>query len=128
MKGWLVYPTYAQYYLTISRQGNGVIVRLILPITILLLLSGLTFWITFENRVNTTITLMLSVSALYIVILGNIPMVGYLTIVDKYVFAVSFKYSSHFASFFKNKNLLLFLRFFLFLVCSPKIVFRCFCY
>ena len=55
----------------------------------LLLLSALTFWLSYENRVDTTITLLLSVSALYIVILGNIPMVGYLTNVDTFVCWVS---------------------------------------
>jgi len=88
-----IWPAYAEYRLTIDRQGSGVIVRLILPITLLLLLSGLTFWITYENRVDTTITLMLSVSALYIVILGNVPMVGYLTVVDEYVFYVSIHFN-----------------------------------
>ncbi len=63
--------------------------RLILPITLLLVLAGLTFWAQFENRVDSTVTLLLAVSALYIVILGNIPMLGYLTDVDKYVFVVS---------------------------------------
>ncbi len=94
-KGWLVYPTYAEVYITLDRQGNGVIIRLIMPITVLLLLSGLTFWISYDGRVDTTITLMLSVSALYIVILQNIPMVGYLTTIDKYVFAVKM-FSFHF--------------------------------
>lgn len=85
----IVWPAKVQYIVQVSRQGNGVIVRLIFPITLLLLLSALTFWITVNNRVNITITLLLSVSALYIVILNNIPMVGYLTTVDEYVFYVS---------------------------------------
>jgi hypothetical protein len=89
------YPTtgngysYNVYELNINRQGGGIIVRLVLPIAFLLLLSTLTFWVLYENRVDTTITIMLSVSALYIVILGNIPLVGYLTNVDKFVFWVS---------------------------------------
>lgn len=85
----LIWPSYTEFFLVVDRQGSGVIVRLILPITILLLLSGLTFWISIENRVDTTITLLLAVSALYIVILQNIPMVGYLTSIDIYVFYVS---------------------------------------
>ncbi len=80
-----LWPSFALYRLTMQRQGSGVIVRLILPLTMLLLLSALTFWISYENRLDTTITLLLSVSALYIVILGNIPMVGYLTNVDTFV-------------------------------------------
>jgi hypothetical protein len=86
---YLIWPAYTEFFLVVGRQGSGVIVRLILPITILLLLSGLTFWISIENRVDTTITLLLAVSALYIVILQNIPMVGYLTSIDIYVFYVS---------------------------------------
>ncbi len=78
--------SYAVYEFNVSRQGSGIIVRLVLPIAFLLLLSTLTFWVLYENRVDTTITLLLSVSALYIVILGNIPLVGYLTNVDRFVF------------------------------------------
>lgn len=81
--------SYAVYQIDVERYGSGIIVRLVLPITFLLLLSGLTFWVIYENRVDTTITILLSISALYIVILGNIPLVGYLTNVDKFVFAVS---------------------------------------
>jgi hypothetical protein len=84
-----IWPSYAEFQLSISRQGDGLIVRLVLPITLLLILSALTFWITYENRVDTTITILLSVSALYIVILQNIPMVGYLTNIDRFVFVVS---------------------------------------
>lgn len=83
-----IWPAYTQYSVTVSRAGSGLIVRLVLPITFLLLLSAVTFWLSFENRVDTTITLLLSISALYIVILQNIPMVGYLTNIDKFVFAV----------------------------------------
>lgn len=81
--------SYAVYELDVIRQGNGIIVRLVLPILFLLMLSGLTFWVVYENRVETTITIMLSVSALYIVILSTIPMVGYLTNVDSFIFSVS---------------------------------------
>ena len=81
--------SYNVYEINVNRQGGGIIVRLVLPIAFLLLLSTLTFWVLYENRVDTTITIMLSVSALYIVILGNIPLVGYLTNVDKFVFWVS---------------------------------------
>lgn len=81
--------TYALYQIQVKREGQGIVLRLVLPITLLLVLAGLTFWVTYENRVDTTITLLLSISALYIVILTNIPLVGYLTNVDKYVFWVS---------------------------------------
>ncbi len=84
-----IWPSYVVYSINISRESEGLIVRFILPITLLLLLSAVTFWLSYENRIDTTITLLLSVSALYIVILQNIPMVGYLTNVDKFVFVVS---------------------------------------
>lgn len=85
-KASLIYPAYVYYSVKIVRQGNGIIVRLVLPLTLLLLISALTFWVTYENRVDTTITLLLSVSALYIIILQSIPLVGYLTDIDKFVF------------------------------------------
>eukprot|EP01033_Poteriospumella_lacustris_P013530 gene13530-9682_t len=81
-----IYPSFVYYSVKIVRQGDGIIVRLVLPLMILLLLSALTFWVTYENRVDTTITLLLAVSALYIVILQSIPLVGYLTDIDKFVF------------------------------------------
>eukprot|EP01034_Spumella_vulgaris_P036563 gene36563-45091_t len=74
------------YHISVTRQGSGIVTRLVLPITLLLILSGLTFWANYENRVDSTITLLLAVSALYIVILSNIPLLGYLTAIDKYVF------------------------------------------
>lgn len=72
--------------LEFQRQASGIIVRFVLPLTLLLLLSGLTYWITFENRVDTTITILVSASALYIVILQNVPNVGYLTDADRFIF------------------------------------------
>jgi hypothetical protein len=39
----------------------------------------LTFWANLDDRINMTMTILLSVSALYVVILGNIPLLGYLT-------------------------------------------------
>lgn len=70
----------------IERQGTGVLMRFAMPILILLLLAGLTFWANFETRIDTTMTILLSVSALYVVILGSIPQVGYLTDFDKWIF------------------------------------------
>ena len=78
------------YRIHIQRKGKGVVIRLILPITLLCILGGLTFWADYGNRVDSTITLLLAVSALYIVILSNIPLLGYLTNLDKYVLYVSF--------------------------------------
>lgn len=49
---------------------------------------GLTFWGDSSSRVDSTITIMLSVSALYIVIFSSIPMLGYLTKFDRYIIVV----------------------------------------
>jgi hypothetical protein len=47
-------------------------VRYALPILILLLLSAATFWADANSRIDTTMTILLSVSALYVVIIeGN---------------------------------------------------------
>ena len=46
--------------------------RYALPILILLLLSAATFWADANSRIDTTMTILLSVSALYVVIIeGN---------------------------------------------------------
>jgi hypothetical protein len=79
----------AIYHIGVTRKGSGIVVRLVLPITLLILLASLTFWVDdVPSRVDSTVTLLLSVSALYIVILSNIPLLGYLTDIDKYVFAM----------------------------------------
>jgi hypothetical protein len=67
------------------RRSTGLINRLILPIVMLLILGGATFWIAIEKRSDNVMTLLLSVSALYIVVFGNIPMLGYLTTMDYFV-------------------------------------------
>jgi hypothetical protein len=72
-------------YVDISRQSDGIIIRLAIAILTLLVLSGLTFWASIENRLPTTMTLLLSVSALYIVVIGQIPLVGYMTTFDDFV-------------------------------------------
>lgn len=69
-----------------KRKGTGIVLRLLVPLFLLILLSGVTFWMSKEKRIDVTITILLSVSALYIVILNNIPLVGYLTDLDKFVF------------------------------------------
>jgi hypothetical protein len=69
----------------ISRKSDGVLLRLGVPILILLMLGGLLFWASQEIRIESTMTLLLSVSALYIVIFGNIPLLGYMTQFDKFV-------------------------------------------
>lgn len=71
--------------LEMCRRSTGLINRLILPIVLLLILGGATFWIALEKRSDNVMTLLLSVSALYIVVFGNIPMLGYLTTMDYFV-------------------------------------------
>jgi hypothetical protein len=75
-------------YLYVDRQSSGVIYRLALPIMMLLLLVGLTFWSEYSARVDSTITILLAISALYIVIFSSIPMLGYLTDFDYYIITV----------------------------------------
>ena len=51
----------------------------------LLVLVSLTYWADTGDRVDSTVTILLAVSALYIVIFDNIPMLGYLTRFDNYI-------------------------------------------
>lgn len=74
--------------LDITRQADGMMTRFALPILMLLFLAGLTFWASFDSRVDTTMTILLSVSALYVVIIGNIPQLGYLTTFDTWIFTM----------------------------------------
>lgn len=69
----------------IKREGDGILVRFALPILILILLAGVTFWAEYDVRTGATMTLLLSVSALYVVIIGNIPLLGYLTDFDRWI-------------------------------------------
>ena len=69
----------------VDRDGSGVLVRFALPILILLCLAGVTFWAEIGSRIDTTMTVLLSVSALYVVIIGNIPLLGYLTLFDTWI-------------------------------------------
>ena len=62
--------------------------RFAVPILLLLILAGLTFWANVDSRVDTAMTILLSVSALYVVIIGNIPQLGYLTIFDTWIFTM----------------------------------------
>eukprot|EP01038_Epipyxis_sp_PR26KG_P010978 gene10978-14746_t len=73
------------YKIHVVRRGSGIIARLIKPIVILLFIGALSFWAETEKRAELVVTILLSVSALYIVILSNIPLVGYLTEVDQFI-------------------------------------------
>lgn len=74
--------------ITITRKEKGIVIRLIAPIVALMMLSGVTFWATLNNRLSSTMTILLSVSALYIAVFGQIPMIGYLTSFDHYVLSM----------------------------------------
>lgn len=82
--------SYNVFYVDVTRRAYGVVIRLVLPMALLILLGAITFWVSYDQRVDTTITILLAMSALYIVILSNIPLVGYLTNVDKFVFWMYF--------------------------------------
>lgn len=83
-EGSVVTP-YTMYTVQVSRNPKGLVIRLVVPLALLILMSSLTFWLDHASRVDVTITLLLAISALYIVIIQNIPMVGYLTNVDDFV-------------------------------------------
>ncbi len=76
----------AVFAIDLERTSTGILVRLVIPVTILTVIGGLIFWSHPKERVSLTVTLLLSVAAMYVVIIGNIPLVGYLTAVDKYCF------------------------------------------
>lgn len=82
--------SYNVYEINVARRAYGVVIRLVLPMALLIVLGSITFWVSYDHRVDVTITILLAMSALYIVILQNIPLVGYLTNVDRFVFWVSF--------------------------------------
>jgi hypothetical protein len=59
------------------------------PITMLLVLAGCTFWVGHpESRISATSGLIIAVTALYIVLISNVPFVGYATRVDTFVLVV----------------------------------------
>lgn len=72
-------------HLNISRRANGIILKLALPMLFLALMGAMSFWTSVEERISTTMTVLLAISALYIVVFANIPMLGYLTKFDKFV-------------------------------------------
>ena len=72
----------------IKREGSGVLSRFAFPVLVLLILAGFTFWDDFESRVQITLTILLSVSALYVVVIGSIPPIGYITLFDTWINAM----------------------------------------
>jgi hypothetical protein len=84
-------PSFPQAFITmtVQRESSGITYRLAFPVMLLLLLVGLTFWGESGARVDTTLNILLAVSALYIVIFSSIPMLAYLTLFDYYILGVS---------------------------------------
>lgn len=74
-----------------QRQALGVIIRLALPVTLLLVIVGFSFWGSVEKRVDIALMMILVVAALFIVDVGVIPFVGYLTVIDKFT-VITFAY------------------------------------
>jgi hypothetical protein len=75
----------------VHRDGEGIVICFAMPILILLLLTAAIFCTSIESRVETTMTVLLSILALYVVIIANIPLLEYLTkfgkwIVNMYIF------------------------------------------
>jgi hypothetical protein len=71
--------------IVIKRNPDGVVTRLAVPLFLLAVLGGIIFWAVQEDaRFDSTVTLLLAISALYIVVFQNIPMVGYLTTLDEF--------------------------------------------
>jgi hypothetical protein len=75
----------ASITMKVRRDSDGIVYRLFLPIIICSVCAGLTFWTSHGERLNQITVLLLAVSALYITILANIPLVGYLTKADVFV-------------------------------------------
>jgi hypothetical protein len=74
----------------ISRQSTGVTMRLGVPILLMVILAVFTFWASMETRSDSTVTILLAVSALYIVVFQSVPMLGYLTVFDSFVLVMFF--------------------------------------
>jgi hypothetical protein len=70
----------------ISRKSTGVLRRLCVPVLLIMLLCAMSYWSTLSDRVATTVTGLLAVAALYIGIVNSIPLVGYMTRLDDYMF------------------------------------------
>jgi hypothetical protein len=79
---WTVYVS-----LGFERQSQGIVFRLALPVLILLVIVGISFYVAIEVRIDVAVNMILVVAALYLVIGQEIPFVGYLSKMDKYVTA-----------------------------------------
>jgi hypothetical protein len=71
--------------LDFQRRSFGIVYRLALPVLMFLLLVGFAFWAELDHRVEITVTMVLAVSAFYLIIGQVIPLVGYFSIFDKFI-------------------------------------------
>lgn len=76
---------YASASLQAKRISHGLLIRLGFPILALMVLAGLIFWASYELRISSTMRILYAVSALYIVIFRNVPMIGSSTDFDVYI-------------------------------------------
>ena len=61
---------------TFKRASTGMVLRLALPIFLLVFLAALAFWASPSDRVDATVTMLIAISALYVMVIQNIPMIG----------------------------------------------------
>ena len=74
----------------IQRRPLHFLLSIVFPMVLLVSLTWCVFWMdgeTLANRVNITFVGILSVVAYYFVVLGNVPEVSYLTLIDAFVLA-----------------------------------------
>ncbi len=79
---------YLAIYFEIDRKPNYFFFKLMLPIVFLLFVSWSTFWINpkeLESRVTVSIVCLLSLIAYNFVIDNDLPKLGYLTFMDKFI-------------------------------------------
>lgn len=74
--------------LRFKRQSLGIIYRLALPVIMFVAVVGIAFYGELGERISVTLEILLVIAALYIVIGQTIPLVGYLTTMDKFMLFV----------------------------------------
>ena len=72
----------------IARKSTGVIIRLCVPILIIMVLCGFSYWSSASDRVAINVTGLLAIAAVYVGVVGAIPMVGYMTNLDCYILSM----------------------------------------
>jgi hypothetical protein len=82
--------TYSTGYINLrfGRQPLGVVLRLALPITFLIIIVGFSFWAEPDKRLDVTLQMLLVVGAMYVIIGQIIPFVGYMTTMDIFITTV----------------------------------------